>query len=319
MLTRRTALAVPFAGSFAALRSRAARADQPSQVNLGYQKTGIPLLARQLQAYERRLEPLGIKVNWVEFLSGLLLLQAMDQGSVDFGNSGDVGTLFLQASGGAVVYVAAQPTAPHGEGILVKADSPIRQVADLKGKRVAFARGSSSHNVIIAALEAAGLSVTDIEPAALGAPDASFAFLKGAVDAWVVWDPFFTMAQVREATRVIAYTGDVLQGNASFLLANRRFAERYPTLVSTLVDGAAEVGAWARDHSRDTTAALAAATGIDPAIMQIVEHNASFSIVPVSDAIVAGHQATADRFFRLGLLPRAVRVSDAVWHPSAHG
>ena len=270
MLTRRTALAA----GLAAAHYRTARAEQPSQVNLAFQKTGIPLLARQRQVYERRLEPLGIKVNWVEFLSGLLLLQAMDQGSVDFGNAGDVGTLFVQASGGAIAYVAAQPTAPHAEGILVKDGSPIRQIADLKGKRVAVARGSSSRNVVIAALESAGLSITDIEIAALGAPDASFAFSKGAVDAWVVWDPFFTMAQTREPIRVIAYTGDVLKGNASFLLASRRFADRYPAIVSTLVEGAAETGAWANEHPLETAAALAAATGIDPAFMEVVGRNA---------------------------------------------
>ena len=218
MLTRRTALAA----GLAAAHYRTARAEQPSQVNLAFQKTGIPLLARQRQVYERRLEP----------------------------------------------------TAPHAEGILVKDGSPIRQIADLKGKRVAVARGSSSRNVVIAALESAGLSITDIEIAALGAPDASFAFSKGAVDAWGVWDPFFTMAQTREPIRVIAYTGDVLKGNASFLLASRRFADRYPAIVSTLVEGAAETGAWANEHPLETAAALAAATGIDPAFMEVVGRNA---------------------------------------------
>jgi sulfonate transport system substrate-binding protein len=319
MLKRRAILSTAALAGGLALARAASAADGPAQVNLGYQKTGIPLLARQLRVYERRFAPLGISVNWIEFPSGLLLLQAMDQGSVDFGNSGDVGTLFLQAAGGAVVYVAAQPTAPHAEGILVKADSPITRVADLKGRRVAFARGSSSHNVTIAALEAAGLSLNDIEAVNLGASDAALAFARGSLDSWTVWDPYFTMAQSREPTRVLAYTGDVLKNNAGFLLANRGFAERNPALVTALVDGAQEAGDWATAHPQETTAALASATGIDPTVMASVERNASFRIVPVSDAIIASHQATADRFFRLGLLPRAVRVSDAVWRPAAHG
>jgi sulfonate transport system substrate-binding protein len=320
MLDRRALVASAIlGGSLALLRGPSARAAQPKVIVLGYQKTGIPLLARQLGVYERRFKPLGIRVNWVEFGSGLLLLQAMDAAAVDFGNSGDVGALFLQAAGGAIVYTAAQPTGPHSEGILVRAETPIRRVADLKGKRVAFARGSSSHNVTVAALESAGLSIHDIDAVNLSAQDGAFAFAKGAVDAWTVWDPYFTLAQNQQATRVLAYTGDVLKNNAGFLLANKDFAARNPDLVAALVEGAEETGAWSTAHPKETTAALAAATGIDPKVMAQVVRNASFRVTPVTEAIIAGQQATADRFLRLGLLPRAVRVSDAVWRPIAHG
>jgi sulfonate transport system substrate-binding protein len=319
MLRRRAAISSAIAGGALALTRRVfAKSSQPVEIVVGYQKTGIPLLARQLGIYEKRFNHLGIKVTWVQFESGLLLLQAMDAGSVDFGNSGDVGALFLQAAGGAVVYTAAQPTGPHSEGILVAARSSIHKISDLKGKRVGFARGSSSHNVTVAALEQAGLSISDIEVVNLSAQDAFTAFAKGALDAWTVWDPFFTLAQDRIKTRILAYTGDVLKHDAGFLLANKPFAQQNPALVQALVEGAEETGSWATAHPDQTTAELAAATGLDKTVMAQVVRNASFQVTPVTAAVISAQQATADRFLRLGLLPRPVRVEAAVWQPTSH-
>ncbi|HXZ07791.1 MAG TPA: ABC transporter substrate-binding protein, partial [Paraburkholderia sp.] len=132
----------------------------PDTISLGFQKTGIPLVARQLKVFEKRFEPRGIKVNWVEFPSGLVLLQALDIGQISFGNSGNVGCIFQQAAGGHIDYIAAQPSGPKSEGILVKANSPIRQLADLRGKKVGYAKGSSSHDLIAAALEKSGVKLS---------------------------------------------------------------------------------------------------------------------------------------------------------------
>jgi sulfonate transport system substrate-binding protein len=293
--------------------ARAASGLRNNTLTLGYQKTGIPLVARQLKVFEKRFEPLGIRVEWAEFTSGLTLLQAMDTGDVAFGNAGNVGCIFLQASGGRVVYVGAQPSPRKSEGILVKADSPIRSVADLKGRKVGYARGSSSHNYIAAALEQQGLDLGDIQSVSLGAADASFAFGGGNIDAWVTWDPYFSIAQAKNPTRVLGYHGDVLKHNAGFLLANAEFAKAYPAHVRALVEGSAEAGAWAKTHLDETTRALSAATGIPVDILTEVNRNAGFDVVPLDNAILDAQQATADRLQRLGVVPRRVNVRDIVW------
>jgi sulfonate transport system substrate-binding protein len=292
-------------------------ADQPKVINLGFQKTGIPLVARQLKVFERRFEPKGIAINWVEFTQGLLLLQALDLGDISFGNSGNVGCIFVQAAGGHIAYVAAQPSAPKGEGILVKANSAIKTLADLKGKKVAYAAGSSSHNLIAAALQKAGLSLNDIETVNLGASDAIFAYENDNVDAWVIWDPYFTIGQSKAPSRVLAFSGDVLKDSAGFLLANSQFAADHPDLVQEFIAGSREAGDWAKAHIDDVTTALAATTGIDKGVMTTVDKNASFDVVPLSNAILDGQQATADRLLNLKLIPTAVKVRDIVWAPAA--
>ena len=296
-----------------ATRAWSASGLKGNTLTLGYQKTGIPLVARQLKVFEKRFEPLGIRVEWAEFTSGLNLLQAMDTGDVAFGNAGNVGCIFLQASGGRVAYVAAQPSTPRSEGILVKAGSPIRSIADLKGRRIGYAKGSSSHNLVAAALESQGLDIKAVTSIGLGAADAGFAFDAGEIDAWAIWDPYFTMAQRRGKTRVIAYQGDVLKDSAGFLLANTEFAKAWPAHVKALVDGSIEAGNWAQRNLGEVTASLSAATGMPLDVVAEVNANAGFDVGPLTPAILDSQQRTADRLFRLGVLPRRVVVSEAVW------
>lgn len=299
------------AAAFIAPLSKALAAT-PDTISLGFQKTGIPLVARQLKVFEKRFEPRGIKVNWVEFPSGLTLLQALDIGQISFGNSGNVGCIFQQAAGGHIDYIAAQPSGPKSEGILVKATSSIRTLADLRGKKVGYAKGSSSHDLIAAALEKAGVKLADIDSISLGAADAAFAYDSGDIDAWVIWDPYFTIAQKRTPSRVLAYTGDI-KPSSGFLLANSGFAAAQPELVREYIDGSKEAAAWAKSHPAEVTSALSAATGIPADVMALVTQNASFDVTTLSAPLLDAQQNTADRLYALGLIPKKVNVRDIVW------
>ncbi len=114
----------------------------------------------------------------------------------------------------------------NGQGILVPANSAIRSIADLKGKRVGFTKGSSAHNVVIATLEKAGLTYEDITPVYLTPPDAGPAFANGSIDAWAVWDPYFAIGEKRQSGRILVNAHEVAKTN-SFYLANRDFANTY--------------------------------------------------------------------------------------------
>ncbi|SEB23566.1 aliphatic sulfonate ABC transporter substrate-binding protein [Variovorax sp. YR216] len=314
MLTRRQFTIAAGAASLATTpRAWSASGLKGGTLTLGYQKTGIPLVARQLKVFEKRFEPLGIRIEWAEFTSGLNLLQAMDTGDVAFGNAGNVGCIFLQASGGRVAYVAAQPATPRSEGILVKEDSPVRTIADLKGKRIGYAKGSSSHNLVAAALERAGLDIKSVTSIGLSAADAAFAFDGGDIDAWAIWDPYFTIAKRRSPTRVVAYQGDVLPDAASFLLANTEFAKNWPAHVNALVEGSREAGQWAKANPGEVAKAVASATGMPLDVVTEVNANAGFDVVPLSDAILDSQQRTADRLLKVGVLPKSVVVREAVW------
>lgn len=301
------------AGASIALLGSAARSQELKTIKLGFQKTGLPLIAKQLGVFEKRFGEKGIKVEWAEFVSGLTLLQALDINGVSYGNSGDLGCIFVQASGGKIVYIAAQPSARKGQAILVKEGSPINDIADLKGKKVGYAKGSGSHNYIALALEQNNLSLDDITSIGLSSADGAIAFDNDSIDAWVTWEPYVSITEARVPSRAISYSGDVLKGNAGFLLAHTGLVEKHPELIKELVAGSIEAAEWAKTHQEDVSQAFARDIGVDIEIARKVTANTGYDVGPLTDEVLDAQQATADRFFKLGLLPTAVRVRDIVW------
>jgi len=285
----------------------------PAEVRIGFQKgAAILVLARKRQVIETRLKALGVNsVKWVEFQFGPPLLEAMGAGSVDLGSVGDTPPIFAQAGGSNLVYVAATPSAQHA--VLVPQDSPIRTLAELKGRRVAFGKGSSAQNVAIKALALGGLTLKDVEATYLSPADATAAFNGGKLDTWVVWDPYFAIAQQHYKARVLADTTDRRLASASYYLAHHEFASRHPAVLAAVLDEIGKLTRWSGEH-RDALSAIAAeATGIDAKTWSTAFGRADFSFGPVTPAHVAQQQQLADAFQSLAIIPRRINVADIVW------
>jgi sulfonate transport system substrate-binding protein len=283
------------------------------EIRIGYQKTGVLVIARQQALLEKHFASKQIGIKWIEFTSGPPLLEAMSTGSVDFGAVGDTPPIFAQAANANIVYVAGSPIT-NGQGILVPANSAIREIADLRGKRIGFTKGTSAHNVLIATLEKAGLTYADITPVYLSPPDAGPAFANGSIEAWAIWDPYFAIGEKRQNGRILINASEVAKTN-SFYLANRDFANANVQHTRDVIKGLAEAARWAEANRAEVAAALAAVTGVPLEVQIVAANRASFAIGPVTDGIVDTQQAVADRFFTLGLIPKPIVIRDAVWKP----
>lgn len=308
----RLAGALAFTLAAFGLAPASAQEAAPKEFRVGFQKAGLPVITRHLQLIEKALAPQGVSVRWVEFPSGPPLLEALNAGAVDVGWTGDAPPIFAQAAGANLVYVAALPSNGAGEAILVPADSPVRSVAELKGRKVGVTKGSSAQNLLVAALERAGVPYADITPVYLSPADAAAAFASGKIDAWSIWDPFFAIAELRHSPRVLTTTKDVLNVNTYFL-ANKSFATAHPALVLKAEEALKQSAAWADANRPDVAKVLSEVTGVDIAAQNRAAARAVFGVYPLTDAVIAGQQQTADRFFKLGLIPRAIVVKDAVW------
>ncbi len=313
--TRRLFAAGLFATSM--LAGYASHAAELKELKIGYQKTGLPVIARQQGVIETALQPKGVTVKWVEFTAGPPLVEALNVGSIDVGWVGDAPPIFGQAAGSAIVYTAALPSNGQGEAIFVKPDSAVRSVADLKGKKVGVGKGTSAHNLLVAALEKEGIVFTDIEPVYLSPADAAAAFASDKIDAWTVWDPFFAIAETRYQPRVLARSSDVLDVNTYFI-ANKGFAAEHPDAITTTVEALGVAAKWADANRDKVAAALHEVTGVPLEAQTLAANRTVFGIFPITQEIVANQQATADRFFRLGLIPKEVKISEAVWTPPAN-
>jgi sulfonate transport system substrate-binding protein len=311
MITRRNIVGAALLAASLAISPVHAE-DKPTEIRIGTQKGGFFPAVRQRHTVEDAFRPLGIEVKWIDFQFGPPLLEAINVGAVDFGFVGDSPPIFAQAGGARIRYVAAVKSDGNTQAIVVPQDSPIKTLADLKGKRIAFGKGSSAHNLLVAALEKAGLGWSDITPAPLAPADATAAFVKGSVDAWSIWDPYLALAELKEKARVIAFDKDVHKPNA-FYIAGSDFVEKYPSLVARLNAVFASAGRWADTHHEEVAKAQADATGVDiEAIRRFVDRS-NYRVVPVDDEVIKSQQIVADRFARLGLIPKPVNVSDIVW------
>jgi sulfonate transport system substrate-binding protein len=314
MISRRSFVGTSAVAALLGLASVPALAETSKQIRIGYQKNGVLVIARQQAALEQHFQASGIAISWIDFPSGPPMLEAMNAGSVDFGQVGDTPPIFAQAAGAKIVYVAGQPIT-NGQGILVKPDNAILTLADLKGKRIGFTKGSSAHNVVVMALEKVGLQYGDIAPVYLSPPDGAAAFARDAIDAWAIWDPYFAIGEVRGGGRVLVNASAIGKAN-SFYIANRGFATQSPQLVSGVISVLAQTADWAERHRDQVGRVLAEITGVDLDIQTIAAQRSSFAIGKLTDDIVVTQQAVADRFFRLGLIPRQIVVREAIWTAS---
>jgi sulfonate transport system substrate-binding protein len=313
-MKRREFLKLSVAAAAVAVSLPQARAQtNVKQIRIGYQKNGVLVIARQRTLLETHFAPEGIDVKWIEFSSGPPMLEAMNVGSVDYGAVGDAPPIFAQSAGAAIVYAAGQPVT-NGQGILVAANSAIRSIADLKGKRVGFTKGSSAHNVVIQTLEKANLSYADITPVYLTPPDAGPAFANGSIDAWSIWDPYYAIGETKQNGRILVDASEITKTNA-FYIANRDFAKNHGPLLQQIIDVTSVAADWAETHRDEVAKSLSAVTGIPLDIQTIAANRSSYAVGPITEDIITTQQGVADRFFKLGLIPKPVVVRDAVWKP----
>ncbi|MGB9091211.1 MAG: aliphatic sulfonate ABC transporter substrate-binding protein [Pseudomonas farsensis] len=289
-----------------------AQAADPASLRIGYQKGSISLvLAKQHRLLEQRFT--GTQVQWIEFPAGPQMLEALNIGSLDIGSTGDIPPIFAQAAGADLLYIGAEPPKPRAEVILVPEQSPITSVAALKGKRIALQKGSSAHNLVLRALANAGLSITDVQPVYLAPADARAAFERGSVDAWAIWDPFYSAIELEGKARLLA-DGQGLGLSGPFMLGARPYVQANAVFVAQVLDEINQAEALSRSDEAGSIKLLAAFMGLPEAVVQrSFSHRPASPVLPVTDEIVAAQQKTAQLFFDNRLLPEPVEVAAAVW------
>jgi sulfonate transport system substrate-binding protein len=308
-LQRRRTLGLLFAAALASV-SVAHAAEPLKEVRIGYQKYGTLTLLKGRGTLDKRLLEKNIAVKWTEFPAGPQLLEGLNVGSIDFGTVGEAPPIFAQAAGANLVYVGNEPPSPESEAIVVPKGSTIKSVAELKGKKVVLNKGSNVHYLLVKALEKAGVDYRSLQVVYLPPADARAAFERGAVDAWVIWDPFLAAAQKQLGARVLQ-DGKGLVANHQFYLASRPFAEQHADVNRILIEELAKVDEWGRTHPQEVSQILAAQTGLAPDIVALAAQRYAYGVKPVTTEVLAAQQQIADVFHNLKLIPKPLVVRDA--------
>jgi sulfonate transport system substrate-binding protein len=303
-------LGAPWALSPAAVFAQSARG--PQQLRIGFQKSAVNLVVLKQQGVLEKKFP-DTKVQWLEFPAGPQLLEALALGSLEIGMTGDSPPVFAQAANKDLFYVGIEPPKPLSSAILTPANSSLRTLRDLKGKRVAFQKGSSAHYLTVSALEKAGLQWGDITPIYVAPSDARAAFEKGAVDAWAIWDPFYAAAELDVKPRVLT-NGVGLSNNNSFYLASRPLVEQHAAALNVLLESLTQAEAHVQSNRKEVAQYISDLSGLSLATVHLfISRRPKGPVAPLSAADIADQQRVADSFHRIGLIPKPIKVADIVW------
>jgi sulfonate transport system substrate-binding protein len=304
-LIQGAAAAIALPSSFAALAQQA----PARQFRIGHQKGYLTLLKGR-GTLEKRLAPLGVSVKWTEFTAGPVQLEALNVGSIDFGDVGEAPPIFAQAAGAPLAYVGATVPRPQSEAVLVPKGSAIKAVAELKGKKIALNKGSNVHYFIVKLFEKHGLAFADLNLVYLPPADARAAFEKGSVDAWVIWDPFLAAAEKSLEARVLADATGVV-GNRAYYFSSLDYVAKNADVLTIAIEELNKVDAWGAANKGALAGELAALWGLPKPVAELSVNRSAYGTAPITKAILAEQQKIADTFFELKLIPKRINVLEA--------
>jgi sulfonate transport system substrate-binding protein len=295
------------AAAAAATVSPFALSQKPVRVlRVGHQKGWLSILKGR-GTLEKRLAPLGVSVTWTEFNAGPVQLEALNVGAIDFGDVGEAPPIFAQAAGAPLVYAGVTVPRPRLEAVIVPKGSPIRNVADLRGKKVAYNKGSNVQYFLVKLLEKNGLKYGDVQSIFLAPPDARAAFEKGAVDAWIIWDPFLAAAEKSLDARLLVDATGVVN-NRGYYFTSRDFATRNSDVLRIAIQEVNAIDTWAQKNRKVAAGELSQVLGLDRAVTELYLSRAAYGTTPVNSAILAEQQSIADAFFELKLIPKKLNL-----------
>lgn len=276
-------------------------------LTVGDQKGGSKALLRASGA----LDDLPYRVEWEEFTSGPPLLEALNAGAIDIGGVGNTPPLFAAAAGGDLVVVAGDTMGAKGDAIVVPEDSDINEVADLRGKKIAVAKGSSANYNLLAQLDKVGVGFDEVKAEYLQPADALAAFSAGHVDAWAVWDPYTAQAELEEGSRVLVDGGGLVNG-MTFQAVSPAALEDKATeaAVQDYLARLAEAKVWSNTHRDEWAEVWADETGLPLAVTSRAVNRRVATPVAIGDEVIESEQQMADAFVDVGLLPEPFDVSD---------
>jgi sulfonate transport system substrate-binding protein len=268
-------------------------------LRVGDQKGGTQALLQAANA----LDGLPYRITFSTFTFGPPQIEALNAGRIDFAVTGNTPPIFGAAANSKTRVVAAWDGAGTGEQILVRANSSIGGVHDLRGKTILVAKGSAAHGNVLEHLADAGLKPKDVNLVFLQPADALSAFANGQGDAWVIWDPYTAQANLTLKVRSIgsAYNGYQF-GSASVKALSD---PRRNAALSDLLVRYARAAQWAREHPEQWAKKYSAAVGLSVPISALAQSRLRRLTVPLDDKVVASEQRLADLFASADQIPEA--------------
>ncbi|MDU1845937.1 aliphatic sulfonate ABC transporter substrate-binding protein [Niallia alba] len=282
-------------------------------VRIGVQgKTGILPYAREHQYFEKAFEKEGVKVEWSEFASGPPHFEALSAGRLDFGATGGTPLIAGQAANIDFRAIAVTSDGKTGNSIIIPKNSSIKEITDLKGKKVAVAKGSSAYNFLYLALDRAKLTDKDIDIIQLQPDEARPALDNGSIDAWATWEPYATTAVFQTGATFLVSGKDLDITTPSFLIARTKFTEEHPDLTILFLKTYEEARQYFVNHIEEVSKDIAESQKLDVEIVQTVLNKTDTRLSPTTPEFSKAHQEQADFLYDVGGIDKKIETSEVI-------
>jgi sulfonate transport system substrate-binding protein len=277
---------------------------------VGDQRGGIQALLRAAG----ELDDVPYKIDWALFPAASPLLEALGSDAIDLGGVGSAPFAFAYAGGAPIkaVFATRQIGGHGGKGsaIIVPRNSPLRTLADLRGKRVATVRGSAGQNLVLRLLEQQGIGFNEVKWVYLNNGEAKAALEAGSIDAWSTWGSYAGIALLKDGDRAIG-DGTALPAEAGFYAAsNKAIADKRAQLTDFL-QRAARARVWALSHQEDYAKVLAQETGIPLDVARFTVAQNLTRPIAIDDSLRAEQTAILDRYRRAGVISSVPNLAGA--------
>lgn len=251
-------------------------------------------------------------IEWKEFNSGVQHIEAINAGALDLGSGSEIPAVFAARTPGRVRVIAVSKGDLNNQAVFAQKDSPIKTIADLKGKRVGYVRATTTHYFLHRMLAEVGLSLNDVQLVSLSPSDGLTAFARGDLDAWAIYGYNGQLARTKFGARAIKTSKGYLSGN--FLVygnAESWADEARKAALGDLLQRVQKATAWAVVNAVPWAKAQSAETRVplDALLQMFANRSHDDRIQPIVDADIASHQAVADVFSRIGVLDAPVKVA----------
>ncbi|MGY3836586.1 aliphatic sulfonate ABC transporter substrate-binding protein [Bacillus atrophaeus] len=283
------------------------------EINIGIQQSLSPLLiAKEKGWFEETFEKEGIKVKWTEFQSGPPQFEGLAADKLDFSQVGNSPVISGQAAGISFKEIGLSQDGLKANGILVKKDSGIHNLKDLKGKKIAVAKGSSGFDFLYKALDQEGLSAGDVNIIQLQPDEATSAFENGAVDAWSIWEPYLSIQTLKHEAKIIANGESTDLYSPGFTLVRTKFADEYPDDVVRFLKVYDKAVAWQKKHREEAADLYADIKNLDKEVVKNVLNNTEPLNEVINNDIIKAQQETADFQYRTKAINKKIDVKEVV-------
>jgi len=208
---------------------------------------GLLEVARAKGFLDREFASDGVKLEYVGFTTVPMVGEALASGQIDFAGQGELIAILSRAAGTRTRMILPVSRLENAY-LLVPNNSPIRQIEDIRGKRIAFTRGAYIHIQTLRILADHGLEESDIQAVNLDPASSATVLASGGIDGVFVGSNLAMPMRNRGVGRIVYDTRSAPRETAQTgLIAREDFLVAHPRTTQRVINALVRAAQWADD------------------------------------------------------------------------